>query len=181
MDHLLTCDQCGKQHTVGKSQAGQEIPCECGNAVQVPTLRDFAALPKAAREDHPPTSESRKEVWQSWRGPTIAVAATGFAIAFGYTLWFLLQLSMLDTSHNAESEISMGNELFDTYSPEELSLVWNSYESVGVGQKDPPPFELIRQYALARKYLAGISGSIATVFAFAMLAILISARRAKKR
>ena len=180
MDHLLKCEQCGQQLTVGRSQAGQELTCECGTTLQVPTLRDFASLPAAAREDVAPSRDSQKEVWQSWRGPTIAVVATGFAIALGFTLWFLLQLSALDTSHNAELEISMGNELFDTYSPEELSLVWNSYESVSIGQKDPPPFERIRTYALARKYLAGISGTFASVFGLAMLAILISARRAKK-
>lgn len=175
MQYRLSC-QCEKVHHVSTVQAGEEINCECGNTLAVPQLRELKALPPALEEEKTSASDRSRSAWQTWRGPAIALT-TGVAVTCALAaLWFLFQLSFLDTSYDTEMEISNGNALFDEYSPEELSLVWNNYEEVGIGQKRLPDYEYVRQYALARKYLAGINGTIAAVFLILSFCIWLSAR-----
>jgi type IV secretory pathway TrbD component len=125
--------------------------------------------------------DAKQSVWTGWRGPAIAAAALGLVISGWFTTKFLLQLQMLDTSHTMEREIEASNELFDAYAPEDLSLVWASYEEVGLRQQFVPDFERLRRYALARKYLALINGSVAAAFLMMVVGIWFSAFRAKKR
>lgn len=180
MDHLLTCT-CGKEHVVNASQAGQEIPCTCGASVSVPTLRELSALPKATREDNTPPKRKKSEIWRSWRGPAVAVATGICFIALVFSGRFLLQWSAMDTSHTTEQELSAGDQIFDEYSPEELSLVWNSYAEVGIGDKILPMYERIIRYAEDRMQRAIISGSIAILFGLIALSIIYSARLAANK
>ncbi|MCA9126232.1 MAG: hypothetical protein KDB22_04065 [Planctomycetales bacterium] len=177
MGYLLNCD-CGREHTVQTSQAGQEIACQCGQTVKVPTLRSLTTLPPAE-----PEKSSRKNVvdsqgiWQGWRGPAIAMCSAACLVAGAFASWFLLQRALIDTSYNADEEIARSNLVFDEYSPEELSLVWNSYEELGLGPKVRPEFYAWNSYAKAREYLALINGSISGFFGLAALCIWFSARR----
>ncbi len=177
MDYLLSCD-CGPEFTLNPSQAGQEIPCACGKSLSVPTLRGLSQLPRATKEENTPAKAVGKRQWAGWQGPVIAAAFAGFLISLGCAGWFGLQRSMVDTSYTIESEIEAGDELFDTYSPEELSLVWNNYEEVGLGPKDPPDFFLWNLYAADRTKYAAISGSIAAVSGLIVVAVWLSAPKA---
>lgn len=184
MNYLLSCS-CGRQHTVSRSQAGQEITCECGNTLQVPTLRGLTSLPSAdpGESPLPPRASGERTAWQGWRGPAIALASAGLIISLAYCGWFSLQRSLIDTSYTADSEIAAGNELFDLYDPEELSLVWESYEVAGLRTKQPPEFYLWNRYAETRERYAMVSGSLAGFFAVMVAAIWWSARvrRTNKR
>lgn len=177
MNYLLSCS-CGRQHTVTRSQAGQKIECECGNMLQVPTLRELTNLPSAdsGEDSPPPQARDGKTAWQGWRGPAIALASAGLIISLAYCGWFSLQRSLINTSYTADSEIAAGNELFDLYDPEELSLVWESYEVAGLRTKHPPEFYLWNRYAETRQRYALVSGSLAGVFAVIVVAIWWSAR-----
>src|SRR5205807_631124 len=44
--YLVTCD-CGKQHTVGPAQAGESLKCECGNTLEIPSVRKLVHYPRA--------------------------------------------------------------------------------------------------------------------------------------
>lgn len=178
MEYVLTCT-CGRQHTVTNSQAGQELECECGKRVSIPTLRGLSQLPPALEGNQPPSDakQMRSEAWGGWRGPTMALACAGLLISLGFTTRFVIQRIMAPTDYTSETEIARGDEMFDTYSPEDLSLVWENYREVGLGMKERPPYYLWQGYALARVYLAIISGSIAAVCGAVALGIWLSARK----
>lgn len=176
MDYLLTC-KCGREHTISRSQAGQEIQCECGNPLRAPTLRGLSELPQVPMEDITPTVAAARRNWQGWRGPALACTTAVAIIAAGFASWFLLQRAMIDTSYTAEEEIERSKLIFDEYSPEELSLVWNNYEELGMGQKQRPNFYLWNSYATARSYLALINGSVAAFFVLISVAIWYTARK----
>ncbi|GAB5403585.1 MAG: hypothetical protein Aurels2KO_18160 [Aureliella sp.] len=181
MQYRLSCPECQKVHLVSTVQAGDEIQCSCNAIVHVPLLREMKSLPSALEEEATAKREKTASVWKTWRGPAIAIT-TGIGVVFAFvTLRFLLQLAVLDTSYTMETEISAGNELFDQYSPEELSLVWNNFEEFGIGPKQMPDYEVVRRFALARKSLATVNGSIAGGFFFAAFGIWLSARSAAKK
>lgn len=174
MDHLLSCT-CGKEHVVSRSQADQEIKCECGNWLRIPTLRGFSELPVAGAS---PTSETpSKAVWRGWRGSTMAICSAIFLIAALASGWFLLQRSLLDTSYTAEMDIENGREVFDQQGPNQLTDIWNDYETFGLGNKVRPNYYLWSQYAHERVMLAKIAGSVAAVFGLGAAVIWFTAPR----
>ncbi|HBE68327.1 MAG TPA: hypothetical protein DDW52_09290 [Planctomycetaceae bacterium] len=180
MQYLLRC-QCGTDLHVTTSQAGDTVHCKaCNSEVDVPRLRELKALPTVASEEST-TLLDQPNAWRTWRGPTIALCAGALLVFGAYATWFSLQYLAVDRTHDTDFEIAYGNEAFDQYSPEELSLVWNNYEEVGIGQKQMPEYEKWQRYAEARKYLAIINGSIAGGFLLASLAIWISVRSANKK
>lgn len=183
MQYLLRC-QCGKDLHVTASQAGDTIQCkQCSSEVTVPRLRELKALPAVASEESTTLSD-RPNAWRSWRGPAIALCAGALLVFGAYATWFTFQYIAVERTwgpHDTEFEIAYGNEAFDQYSPEELSLVWNNYEEFGIGQKQLPEYEMWQRYGEARKYLALINGGVASVFLIASIAIWTSARSANKK
>jgi hypothetical protein len=78
--YLLTC-QCGKTIPVEVGQAGERVACECGNEVEVPTLRKLRHMPVAK-----PQAGDERAAWNAKKG----VAAAGLIFAgllAGYALW----------------------------------------------------------------------------------------------
>src|SRR5450432_3398339 len=67
--HLLTC-VCGRQLPVELGQAGEQLRCECGTNISVPTLRQLRQLPVAA-EVAP--AQVAKRAWGARQG---AIAAS---------------------------------------------------------------------------------------------------------
>lgn len=62
--YLLEC-KCGRRTPVGPSQAGRELRCECGAALDVPALRAMRRLPvaEAAAAETGPTWSGRQRLW----------------------------------------------------------------------------------------------------------------------
>ncbi len=178
MDHLLTCE-CGRKLTVTRKQAGQELQCECGRKLSVPTLRGFSELPVAAATSAVSlsSSEAARSAWSGWRGPTFALAVGVALIAAVATARFLLQRSMLDTSYTAETEVERGNEIFDEYSPVELSLTWDDYQKFSFTRKMTPPFVQVKRYARDREVSAMITGGLCLASSLLAGGIWLSARR----
>ncbi len=184
MDRLLSCE-CGREHVVSRSQAGQELKCDCGKIVAVPTLRGLAELPLAPANtsDAPLTATSGASrstssgAWQGWRGPAMAIATAGFLIAFTACGWYSWQRFNINTSYTVENEIVAGNELLDSYDANSLSSIWHEFGSLGLGEKYPPSFFLWQLYADDRQQRAMFSGGIAAAFGVLALAIAFSVKR----
>ena len=178
MEYLLTCD-CGKEHTVSKSQAGQEIPCECGQPLSVPTLRGLSQLPTAGQQSAAP-QVSPRSTWTGWRGTAIAVASGLFVIASFAAGRFALQRYSVDTSYTADSAIAAGNEILEAYGPLDITIVWSEYATNGMGPKKRPDFYLWNKYARERTALAAISAGLAALFAAIAATIWITAPKSPK-
>lgn len=179
MNKILRCP-CGQPHYVSSSQAGQQLTCtSCGKQVTVPTLRELRDLPDAAATvSQPATSTS---VWKTWRGPTMATFVALFLITGGMSLRFTLQRLNIDTSYDEETEIELGEQLFDQYGPDALSMTWEQYQTVGIGPKQRLPFMVWRTIAWHTTILASVTGTIAAICLLAALAVWYSARRAARR
>lgn len=172
MDHLLTCS-CGKEFTVSRSQAGQEITCDCGQTLAVPTLRGFSDLPTAGEVETTPAA------WGGWRGPAMAIFSAICLIALVAGARFLLQGMAVDTSYTAESEVAAANEIFDSYGADELSMVWDHFETNGIGPKVRPDFYMWNKYARERMILASIAGGVCLLSGLFAIGVWVSAPKKK--
>jgi len=74
--YLLPCP-CGRTIPIERRHAGQTVTCECGSAVQAPTLREIAALPQAQADAAAPAAAS---AW-GWPQRTVLAGAVLLAVA----------------------------------------------------------------------------------------------------
>lgn len=97
-------------------------------------------------------------------------------IAAAFCGWYSLQRSRINTSHTAQEEIAAGTEIFRQFGADELSMIFNEFETHGLGRKERPEFYLWNAYAKDLEYRASVWGAIAGLFAVITLGIWISAR-----
>lgn len=88
-DYLLPCT-CGKKLRVSSAQAGEELICECGARVQVPTMRGLREL-QPAESVQPTGRRRRSSAWEDRHRVAflLVIAAIGCAALAGY-LWSIL-------------------------------------------------------------------------------------------
>lgn len=178
MDRVLSCE-CGKEHYISSSQAGQEIQCSCGKIIPVPTLRRLRDLPlaQAATEQAATTAnrgDLRKRQWQGWRGIALATTMAGFLVAAVACGWFSLQWWSIDTSYTVAQELVAGDAMIDSFDPNTLSNMWHSFGQMDMRRKHFPEFYLYQLYAAERMRLAQISGAIAAGLAAIGLVIWLT-------
>ena len=112
MEYLLTCG-CGRQNRVTRSQAGQSLTCQCGETLQVPTLRGMSELPAAGDETIATASADHKS-WGGWRGTLLAAGCAIFMIFLLPCAYYLYVRSQLDTSYTVVDEIAAGDAYYDS-------------------------------------------------------------------
>lgn len=136
MKHLLTCPACQRPHAVGPTQAGQQITCDCGAIVSVPSLRELRELRELPAADSRPVLV--RQAWNPARGMaaalSILVTLAGLLIA-GYGLLVWLQL---DTSTPPQADLAAGMAEIDRLSTTETLRLWQEYSTTGLGPYWPP-------------------------------------------
>lgn len=178
MEHLLTCG-CGRKIPVSRSQAGQELSCECGQRLQVPTLRGIAKLPSAQPETIP-TALAERRAWGGWRGTIMAISVALFVISVLPCAYFLFIRSQIDTSYTIEDEIARGNERYDAMPLENLVAEWSDFERTGLGPKDKPQFYWVNIIARENEILALITGTAAALSGLIAVGMWASAPKLRK-
>ncbi len=178
MDRVLSCE-CGREHSVSSSQAGQEIHCRCGKILPVPTLRGMRQLPLAdspaqSLEQSANGGDKSVREWQGWRGMGLAVSMACFLIAASFCGWYALQRSRIDTSFTVQQEVQAGDAMIDSFDPATLSEMWHSFGQMGMQLKRYPDFYLYQLYAADLTQNALIAGAIAAGCALIGLGIWLT-------
>lgn len=176
MDHLLTCE-CGLSHRVGRSQAGQQISCECGKELQVPTLRGLSELPLAEEKG---VDASQSSAWKGWRAPTLATCSGLLVLSLLYSGYAFLQSFRNDLNYSTEDFIAEGDAAIDTFGPDELSITWTDFQTLGLRNRASPMFHVYNLYSEEQK-VKGFAGlGVSALFALLVAGIWWSARFSSK-
>lgn len=129
--YVLPCD-CGQEILVEATQSGQEVTCQCGKRLEVPTMRTLRTLKIVKRPEAGPSASS------TW-GARQAVLMLGVLIALAGVAWagyLLLQkrsvIGRLDASRPKIVDI---HEL----SPYQAWVVWQ--EEIRPGLHEAAPWE----------------------------------------
>jgi hypothetical protein len=72
MSYVFTCN-CGEEHLIETSQAGQKIECKCGASLQAPSLREMRSLPQVETSAQPVDKGERWSQMQGQVTPTIRI------------------------------------------------------------------------------------------------------------
>jgi hypothetical protein len=166
--YLLPC-QCGATQPIDIAQAGQTVRCECGQSLDVPTMRDIRRLEPVE------ISEERKAVATDWsrvQGSLFAVglAVTVISLIIAVFLW--INRMQLDTTKPVIGDTAQINAAIDNFPPVEVWNAWQEVEHNGLGPWYPPEYVLARyeSTALLRWIIAlliiAACGAATTITAF---------------
>lgn len=152
--YLLPC-ACGKVIVIDASQAGQQIACECGKLLEVPTLRGVREL-----EPAPETASPSREAtdWNPSRGLVFAGSFVLFVIgaAVSYVGFKDLRATPNITR---EVETEAFDQLIDDMSLDEVYERWKLDREHGLGERGQNPYVNIRSFRAGRNRMlvAGIA------------------------
>ncbi len=165
MAYLLPCPQCGRKLVVTTGQAGGQAPCECGTAVDVPTVRGMRELEQA-----PDTAAESAASWTTRQSVVFIgslLAITG--LAFGVLLHFRAERLL--------PKAAFADEIRTTMPPADTWTLWTQFFRQGVGrwqpQKDEKHLSDLKAYAEMKRWeiigfgVAGL-GVVVAILGFTM-------------
>ncbi|MCH5375312.1 MAG: hypothetical protein JJ992_15175 [Planctomycetes bacterium] len=136
MKYLLPCDQCGKEHEVDPSQAGESLPCQCGHTIEVPSLRGLRELKPAVTTQVRPAS-SRRSSELSRRlilvGGMLLIALGLIVSAYGGLIRMQIQVPETPSTQDPDVDASI-----DKLSPADAHRLWTKFRDEGVGPYQVP-------------------------------------------
>ncbi len=157
--HLLAC-ACGAAHVVKVQQAGERIRCECGQQLDIPSMRVIRNLPSAAGKGPPPAGR-RPPNWTIGRGIVFATGTAVAPISFAAIGRFTWSLSQLNTDRPSLADLNYRRDLVDL-SPSETWDAWTElFRGQPLGARLIPTH--VQHQAMVRTYrwFAGIAALFA--------------------
>ena len=136
MKYRFPCERCGEKLVIDVSQAGRQIVCRCGAALEVPSLRAIRAL-EAATDD---SVKLRRRSWNRGRGVlfaaglVMAVLGLGTAVAAGIG-WLTAQAPPSPSPADVEAVLTAVDEL----SAPRVWDLWAEMRTNGLGPYYEPP------------------------------------------
>ncbi|MEE3372881.1 MAG: hypothetical protein VX346_26345 [Planctomycetota bacterium] len=127
--YLMPCD-CGAKITVTASQAGDQLVCECGKNLDVPSFTELQQLEPATdpidAPDHKRRSWSRLQALLFTCGLLTAVVASG---GIGFATYLRSQIDTTDTIETIADDYL---KFLDQRSPTELLEIWGNIRNKGL-------------------------------------------------
>ncbi|MCA9122820.1 MAG: hypothetical protein H6822_36710 [Planctomycetaceae bacterium] len=156
--YLLPCE-CGKGIAVDIKQAGQQIACECGKVLEVPTLRgvlDLEPVPEATTQ-LPPAS-----VWNPARGMTFAGS---FAlVVIGAVVAFFGNAGLRSAPDiSREVELESFDKTIDDMTLGEVYSAWKGIREHGLGARGENVFVNIRAFRAEKKRVLWLGALLCAV------------------
>jgi hypothetical protein len=168
--HLLTCS-CGRQIPVELSQAGEQLRCQCGATVSVPTFRQLRELPFAAIE---PARETPRSTWGARQGAIAASVIIAGLLLLGAGANRYSEPLLPQFNPEARNQVVSGQ--IDKLGPAEAWKIWTeNYRHLGstgfvvmehqLTQVIQERIDQDRRIQMALVALAAICGVVALVLA----------------
>ena len=149
--YLLPC-KCGKGVAVDVKQAGQQIACECGLPLEVPTLRGVRAL-EPVGEIEP--SSRRSADWSSSRGMVFAGSLILFVLG-GIVSYFGYEGLRATPNISREVERASFDKSIDSMSLDEMYETWKHIRTHGLGLRGQNMYVNIRAFRTGRQRMLTI-------------------------
>lgn len=174
--YLLPCS-CGESILIELSQAGERIRCQCGNELEVPTMRHIRQLQRAA--DTGPVAKPRKS-WPMMYGLLFAVGlattVAGLAVA-GYYQW---GRSQLQTEETQWDDVEAAARAIDKLPADVAFDEWRKLRDFGLGAQTPPEFVIHRHVSGIWLKIVWIGLGVAGI-GLLIIAIAVALPRPKTR
>ena len=162
---VLSCD-CGREIPVEAGQAGDQVHCECGNAIQVPKLGQLRLLPRIQSAESASTWSPRKGLL------TLGGLVAAVSLVIGIYFWAVTP-SRTDLDISGEKEYAGG--YVDALSPTDTWIYWQQLKTHlaahGFEEEDSPRLaaldEAIERSKTNQAFAFGVAG-LAILFCIAL-------------
>lgn len=170
--YLLPCE-CGKGIAVDVKQAGQQIACECGKLLEVPTLRGVRELEpvRESAASSRPAAEWNSSRGMIFAGSLILIALGGVVSYFGY--------GALRATPNISRELE--RESFDK-SIDEMTLdesyeVWKEVRAHGLTPRGQNMFVNIRAFRSGQQRMLTVGIALCVVGSLGAIGSMLGRRK----
>ena len=170
--YLLPCE-CGKGIAIVVSQAGQQIACECGKLLEVPTLRGVRKLKPV-----PETTSSSRRVaeWGSSRGAIFAGSLILFVIGAAVS-YFGYEGLQATPNITREAERETFDKAIDDMSLDETHAMWVHFREHGLGPRGHDPYVNTRIFRAGRQRTLWIGIGLCVVGVLGAIGTTLSQRK----
>lgn len=170
--YLLPCE-CGKGIAIDVKQAGQQIACECGKLLEVPTLRGVRKLqPVQASE----TSSRKTNEWNASRGMIFAGSLILFVI--GGTVSFFGYDGLRGTPNiTRELERASFDKSIEEMSLDETYETWKRVREHGLGPRGQNVLVNIRAFRSGRQRMLTIGIALCVVSLLGAIGSMLGRRK----
>lgn len=143
--YLIKCD-CGTEHAVEASQAGDTIQCQCGRAIEVPSLRELKALPTAQSDAASKPKKTRS--WHPLQGVLFGLGAVLLVVGSLWAGGLFIHRSRLDLEPDPriQQQLEENLENIAKLDIEQTYKNWELVKQVGLGQRQPPAYVINREF-----------------------------------
>ena len=156
--YLLPCE-CGKGIAIDPSQAGQQIACECGKLLEVPTLRGVRTLEPVPET----TSPSRQAAeWNSSRGVIFAGSLILFVVGAAVS-YFGYEGLRATPNITRKAETESFDKAIDEMSLDEVYETWKGIREHGLGERGQNVYVNIRSFRAGRQRILAIGIALCVV------------------
>ena len=171
--YLLPCSACGAKTPVESRQAGETIVCQCGQSLNVPTLRGLREL-ETATDTRPVLPAKTK--WSPLQGVLFSLGIVAALVGGGFaTRHFVIYRSLAEHTVDRTEEVDQNfSALIDKLTISESMDAWSDMVKSGLTRDDVPTWVMARQIsatqfrAMVIWAIVGGLGLAAVVAALAM-------------
>lgn len=176
--YLLPCPSCGAKTEVDSRQAGETIPCRCGQPLTVPTLRGLREL-EPVQSAPAPAAPARK--WSPLQGVLFSLGLLAALLAGGMAVrHFVAYFSVQDYTVDRTAEVDEDfDRLIDNMTITESMEAWEDLRKTRLGDDHLPPWLVAQQFSAAQLRAGAIWATIAGLGVAAVVAALLMGRGAK--
>ena len=170
--YLLPCT-CGRSITVSPRQAGQEVTCECGAAVDVPTMRQLRQLELAEA-----TKSADQPRWSTTQGILFAGGTLLAMVAAGLAMYCLVIVQFFLDTTTPQVNYALLKQSIDQLTPEESLLLWERLRAPPPEIRPPFPHLIHRELAknLKKKMVLSLAATVVGI-GIAVSAFLIQSKK----
>ena len=143
--YFLPCS-CGRQLVIDMAQAGQHVTCECGQSLEVPTMRGIRALkPVAETQPEQASAPRSSSEWSSLQGAVFGIGLLTFFLAGCVAAYNGLVLSQIVVQEPTASDFERADAVFDALPPEKMYEVYMHARDEGLGSPQAPDYVIAKQ------------------------------------
>jgi len=173
--YLLPCPACGAKTRVDTRQAGETVACQCGNKLNVPTLRGLRELERS--DDAGPSAPAATK-WSPLQGILFSLgllaALIGGAMA---TRHFVIYRSLAEHTVDRTEEVDKDfSEIIDNLSLMQSLEAWDDLSKTGLSNELVPSWVAARQASAYQTRAMTIWGIIGGIGLAGVIAALVMSR-----
>ncbi len=133
MKYLFPCSQCGAQHEVVRTQAGEKLSCSCGAELEIPSFRDFRHLQPASASGTDASGRGRKPINDLPRRLVLVAGMLLIAIGLVVGSYGGLLRTGIHVPERQPGRDPEVDAVIDDLSPTDAFELWVSYRDQGLG------------------------------------------------